>query len=220
MNLFEDNETYTVETFKDRDDWLSRRHYGIGGSDAASAIGRSKWTTNVELWEYKTGNAKREDISENPAVRYGAQAEEHLRKLYELENENLYEVQYQPNTILISKKTPIFLYSPDGLLIEKATGRKGILEIKTAQVNSRVARMQWKERIPDQYYIQVLHGLNVTGFDFVELTAQLDCGTHFERWIYHIERADVEDDLKAIAEGIKEFWSYVETGVEPPLWIN
>ena len=218
-SLYVSNDTFIVLRAESREEWLKQRVHGIGGSDAASAIGRGKWTTNVELWEYKTGKAHRENV-ENPAVIYGTKAESLLRDLYALDNEETFTVEYESNVILQNVKNPIFLYSPDGLLKENATGRKGILEIKTARTISRAERQKWENQIPMQYYIQVLHGLNVTGFDFVELMAQLDCGSHFERWTYHIDSEDVRDDMKMIADGINEFWTYVENGVEPPLWIN
>ena len=38
---------------KSREQWLQERKKGIGGSDAAVVIGKSKWKNNVQLWEEK-----------------------------------------------------------------------------------------------------------------------------------------------------------------------
>ena len=40
-----------------REDWLSVRKYGIGGSDAAAAVGLNPYTSPLELWLDKTGRA-------------------------------------------------------------------------------------------------------------------------------------------------------------------
>ena len=41
-----------------REEWLKERKKGIGGSDAATVLGKNPWKTNVELWEEKTGRRK------------------------------------------------------------------------------------------------------------------------------------------------------------------
>lgn len=38
-----------------RDDWLAVRKTGIGGSDAAAAVGLSPYKSQLELWLEKTG---------------------------------------------------------------------------------------------------------------------------------------------------------------------
>ena len=58
---------------KSREQWLQERKKGIGGSDAAVVIGKSKWKNNVQLWEEKTGRIETPDISDKPYVQYGIQ---------------------------------------------------------------------------------------------------------------------------------------------------
>ncbi|CAG9257981.1 hypothetical protein BDI4_570036 [Burkholderia diffusa] len=41
-----------------RDDWLAVRRTGIGGSDAASAVGLNPYMSALELWLDKTGRAE------------------------------------------------------------------------------------------------------------------------------------------------------------------
>ena len=53
---------------KSREEWLQERKKGIGGSDAAVVIGKSKWKNNVQLWEEKTGRIETPDISDKPYV--------------------------------------------------------------------------------------------------------------------------------------------------------
>lgn len=212
------NPVYEVCEYTDREQWKAGRKKGIGGSDAASALGMSKWHTNVDLWKIKTGRKQPEDISNNPAVIYGTYAEEHLRNLYKLETEDRYSFFYKPDTILVNKKNDYMRYSPDGLLIEKDSNRLGIWECKTAHAN-RYQKELWKTEIPREYYIQILHGMNVLGAEFVELHAQINHGDWFERRTFHIERDDVTEDLEFEKAGIEKFMKYIEDDVEPPLWI-
>lgn len=217
LELYQPNDTYEVLSFKNRSEWLTGRTMGIGGSDASATIGLNPWKSNLDLWEQKVFGRSGEDISNKPAVVYGNDCEDPLRRLYQAKRPGM-EVNYKANTILRSRSEPFMLYSPDGLLKEVETGRKGILEIKTSAIMRTLDREKWRDRIPDNYYIQVLHGLNVTGFDFVELISELTYNeTSSQIRIYRIEREEVEEDLREIADGVRDFWKKVITKQEPPL---
>lgn len=219
MNPYKDSDVYEILKYSDKDEWRKGRQFGIGGSDAAAALGMSKWMSNVTLWQLKTGRAEQKDISDDPKVRYGTEAEEPLRMLFKLNNEDKYGLFYKPDTILINKENPFMRYSPDGLLIEIGTGRLGIFENKTATAY-KLDKKLWKTEIPREYYIQVLHGMNVTGAEFVELQVEINHFGWFERKSFHIEKADVLDDLAFEQQGVEEFMRYVKEDKEPPLWIN
>ena len=108
--------------------------------------------------------------------------------------------------------------SLDGLLVKDR--RYGVLEIKTAFVNSRMQAELWKDKIPDYYYCQVLHYLMVTGFDFAILKAQLkhqiaDEMPYLETKHYYIDRAEVENDIRYLAQKEREFWWHVENNKRP-----
>lgn len=224
-SLYRSNDTYTVHAFENREDWLKGRQdlNGIGGSDASAALGMNPWRTNLELWEIKTGKHNAPDISNNDRVWYGTEAEQYLRRLFQLKHAAEYEIQYMPDVILQNNEHPEFLYSPDGL-IKAIDGRNGIFECKTTTIMKSYDREKWFDRrtrekkLPENYYIQVLHGLNVTGFSFVDLFAELTypSGTS-ELVTYHIEREEVEDDLDYISAGLQEFWRSVRDEKEPAL---
>lgn len=223
-SLYKSNDVYKVHHYKNRGEWLKARSelHGIGGSDASTTMSMNKWRTNLELWQIKTGRATAPDISDKPYVKYGQNAEEYIRRLFQLKFKDKYEIQYQDDTILQNVKCPWMLYSPDGLIVEKDTGRKGIFECKTTTIVRSYDKEKWNKHVPDNYYIQVLHGLNVTGFDFVDLYAELMFDDDYSQLIrYHIERDDVLDDLIAVSSSVTTFWKeYVETGKEPPLIIQ
>lgn len=204
-----------------REQWLEERKKGIGGSDAATILGLNPYKTSIDLWEEKTGRKDAEDISDKPYVKYGTKAEDHLRELFKLDFPQ-YEVTHQENTIIKHPIYPFLFASLDGQLVDKNTGELGILEIKTTNILQSMQKEKWKEKIPDNYYCQVLHYLNVTGYSFAILKAQLKYDysgeIRLETKHYTILRKDVEEDIKLLREKEIEFWTkYVEKDIQPPL---
>lgn len=201
------DKAYIPHRFGSRKNWLAGRTKGIGGSDSSAVIGRNPWKTNVQLYRQKVGLEKAPDISSKEAVKYGQAAEESLRNLFKLDHPEL-EVHYLSNTILENKEHSFLLYSPDGLLIEKATGRRGILEIKTTTILQSMQKEKWKDTVPENYFYQCLHGLNVTDFDFVILRAQLK---YSDDYIvikeYLIEKEVFIDEMVEMKRLIIKFWT-------------
>lgn len=203
--------------YESRDGWLKGRAKRIGGSDAAAVVGMSPYMTNEQLWELKTGRREQLDISDKDVVRYGVNAEEHLRELFKLDFPDYY-VGYKPYNLFLNPEYPFAHASLDGWLSKD--GRNGILEIKTGYINNALKSTDWKGRIPDNYYCQILHYLMVTGFDFAIVKAQLkhqfgDEMPYLETRHYMIERADVEDDIAYLAEKEREFWDCVTANKRP-----
>ena len=69
----------TKHIFASREEWLKGRKNHIGGSDASACVGMNPYKDNVQLWEEKMGLVMPEDISDKDYVRYGTEAEKHLR---------------------------------------------------------------------------------------------------------------------------------------------
>lgn len=203
---------------RNREEWLHNRQR-IGGSEAASIVGLNPYMNNVELWEVKTGQKQREDISDKPYVKYGTEAEEHMRELFKLDYPD-YQVFYEPNNMWVNDKYPFAHASLDGWLVSK-DGRKGIWECKTTNILRSMQKEKWKERIPDNYYIQVLHYMMVTEFDFAILKAQLK--TEFDGEVvlttkhYKIERTDVLNDIEYLRMAEERFWENVQKQIRPDL---
>lgn len=204
-----------------REDWLEERKKGIGGSDAATILGLNPYKTTIELWEEKTGRKDAPDISDKPYVKYGTQAEDLLRQLFALDYPQ-YLVTHEENTIIKHPEHPFLFASLDGKLLDVATGKEGILEIKTTNILQSTQKEKWKDKIPDNYYCQVLHYLNVTSCSFAILKAQLKYDysgeIRLETKHYYIDRKDVEDDIKLLQEKEIQFWKeYIEKDKIPPL---
>ena len=132
-----------------------------------------------------------------------------------------YKVEHHEFRILRSKEHPFMQASLDGELTD-SEGRRGVLEIKTTNILQSMQYEKWKDRIPDNYYCQVLHGLNVTGFDFVILKAQLktewqDGTVKLDTRHYKITREEILDDLNWLLTNEKEQWEkYYIGNNEPP----
>lgn len=203
---------------KDHEEWLNNR-FRIGGSDASSVIGMNPWKTNVELWEEKTGIRKPADISDKPYIQYGHQAEPLLRDMFKLDFPE-YQVFYEENNLFLNNKYPWGHFSADGWLLDEK-GRIGVLEIKTTEILQSMQKEKWNKRLPDNYYIQLLHGLLIMEADFAVLKAQLktvfDGVPYLQTKHYHIERSEVESDIQYLATKEEKFWRYVEQKKKPPL---
>lgn len=217
MNLYESTNEYEVLFLKDREEWLKARETRIGGSEASSLIGMNKYTSLHDLWERKIKGVQ-SDVS-NELIEYGNTMEPLLRELYRIKHPEM-DVQYSGNTILYSKQYEWVSYSPDGLLWDGS--RAGILEIKTSFIRNTEMSNEWKEKIPDSYYIQILHGLICTGFEFVNLIAELryiDGNSSIRQ--YHIERLEVLDDIEYLLRKERENWEkYFLSNLEPPIIVK
>lgn len=213
----------TVVNFSTREEWLKNRQSYIGGSDVACILGMNPYKSNVELWREKTGRKQPEDISDKPAVKYGTDAEKYLRELFKLDYPEL-EVSYTEGNSWKNDKYPFAAVSLDGWL-KDTNNRFGIFECKTATINGPAAKAKWDNRIPDNYYCQVLYYMGVCEADFTKLKAQLKYDRENEDPLivtkhYHIERREVEKDIEYIMEKTAAFYEYIKTNQEPPLIIN
>ena len=204
-----------------REEWLSCRSHGIVGSQAAAAIGMNKYQSNVDLWRIKTHRDKPPDLSGKPAVQYGKSAEEHIRAIFALDNPQ-FDINYHEFRMYANEDNPWLYATLDGELTEKVTGRKGILEIKTATIMNSMQRKEWDNSIPDSYYIQLLHQMLATGWDFCILRAYIryysrDGDLNATVKDFRVDRQDVREDMEMLLEKEKEFWQYVVDDVRPPL---
>ena len=207
--------------FKTKSEWLRARKGKIGGSDAATVLGLNPYKTNQELYEEMIGVRTAADISDKPYVIYGTKAEEHIRALFALDHPE-YQVDYYGDNMLVNGKCPFAHASLDGELIELETGRKGIFECKTTELFSSMSKEKWDgNNIPDNYYIQVLHYLMVTEYEFVELRAQIKSKWNNQIRLttkdYHIERSEVEEDIQILLDAEKKFINKVNNRSQPSL---
>lgn len=191
----------------------------IGGSDASAVVGMNPYKTNVELWEEKTGRRRGDDISNKDFVKYGHDAEIYLRELFKLDHPE-YDVGYVENNIWLNPEYPYAHASLDGWLTDK-DGRLGVLEIKTTNILQSMQKEKWRGRIPDNYYVQVVHYMMIMQADFAVLKAQLkyeyDGDIKLVTQHYHIERKEVEDDIAYLAQAEQRFSDHIKADTKPAL---
>lgn len=217
------------KTYIDRESWLKARLDGIGASDASVVMGLSPWTTVDELYDLKTGKTKQRDISNNPSVQYGIDAEPLIREFVKLDFPYL-KVDYHGLDILHHDKYPFITATLDGELIDtRFKNRKGVLEIKTGSYSTWEDLIKWDNGdIPIYYFIQVCQQLAVTGWKFglvaVKLTrvpydnGKEDFDLPESVWKYIYFNANWKNVRQSIQEVMKAdilFWNCVNKGIRP-----
>lgn len=207
-----------VDHIKDTEQWHQLRGKGIGGSDAGIVMNVSNYKTPYRLWEEKTGKVERPFIT-NEAIEKGNALEPVMFELFKILYGNRYEVIDTKNISLSSKQFPYMRANLDGALINKQTGQKGVLEIKSTTIQNVSMLKKWKQDdLPITYYFQVLHYLYVTGFDFAIVYAILDIpwSNQQETRVVELNKADLEADIEILIKTERWFWNKVVTKTPPP----
>jgi putative phage-type endonuclease len=183
---------------------LEKRRATIGSSDAPCIMGISPYKSAYQLWEEKVFGKEQ---STNPAMKRGNDLEPQARAWFEKKiGLDL------PPACLIHPNYSWMSANLDGYNEKK----KVLAEIKcTSKANHELAK---EGKIPDYYYPQVQHQLEVTGLDNMYYI-------HFDG--YEGEVVEIARDDKYINNLVKEekkFWDCV-LNLEPPElgdldWIN
>jgi putative phage-type endonuclease len=175
----------------------------LGGSDAAGVLGLSRWDTPLSVWSEKTGQFIKPEV-ESEAAELGKELEDYVAKRFcrktgktvSRSEESFFHPQYD------------FL----GANIDRIVyGEDAILECKTCSA--------WKSRdwegddIPQEYIIQCMHYLMVTGK--VRAYIAVLIGNQDFKWKV-IERNDKM--LKEMLTREVSFWQeFVLTGIMPTM---
>lgn len=211
-----------VDYVKDVDQWHELRGKGIGGSDAGIVMNVSNYKTPYQLWEEKTGKVDRPFIT-NEAIEKGNLLEPLMFEMFKAFYSKEYEVIDTKNISLSSKQFPFLRANLDGALIERSTGKKGILEIKSTTIQNAAMFRQWNnDNLPILYFFQCLHYMYTTGFDFVVVYAILDIpwANRQETRVIKMYREDLEADIKYLIKTELWFWDKVKTNTPPPFLEN
>lgn len=184
--------------YQTRDEWLSLRRTGIGGSDAPAVAGVSEWRTPLDVYLEKRGELVN---SETQPMRWGQLLEPVVRQEYADRTGRTVVV---PQGIYRHPEHSFAIVSLDGI-----ADSERLYEGKTARTPDGWGKPGTDE-IPIAYMLQVQHGMLVTGLPVADI-AVLIGGQDFR--IYTVE-ADAE--LQALLLGVEtEFWQRV-LSAEPP----
>jgi len=185
------------------EDWLQYRKLGIGGSDASVVCGINRYKSPVELWLEKTNQLPYQEAGE--AAYWGTQLEALVKA--EFTKRTGIEV-ISTNQLLQSKTHDFMLANLDGVCEHPDYGTC-IFEAKTA---SAYKIGDWDDKIPDEYMLQLMHYLSVTGYMGAYIAVLIGGNTF--RWKF-IER---DDELISMLIKIEsDFWNHVQANIPPPL---
>lgn len=190
-----------------REDWLEVRKNGIGGSDAAAAVGLSPYMSPLELWLIKTGhdaNLPRPDPRDtSEPIYWGTLLEPIVSAAYTAQTGNRVR---KINAVLRHPTIPWMIANVD----REVVGCRDVqlLECKTAgEFGARL----WRDGVPEYVQLQVQHQLAVTGRQAADV-AVLICGQKLE--VHRVARDDAL--IARLIELEAAFWRFVETDTPPP----
>ena len=181
------------------------RQSGIGGSDAAAAVGLSRWKTPLRLWQEKTGQCEREEPSGElaEAAHFGHVLENVVAD--EFARRRGVKIRRDLRT-LRHPKHPFML----GHIDRRILGTKVGLEVKTISLRMSKDLGEDDDAIPTEWFLQALHYMACTGFAswcFAVLVA----GNSFRT--YQVKRDD--ETIENLIGREREFWRHVETNTPP-----
>ena len=186
-------------------EWLQVRRSGIGGSDAAAALGLSPWKSALELWQEKV-SGQNQPHQENEAMIWGRLMEPIITREY-VRRTGLTVTPMR--SMLQAANWPWMLADLDGLIEDPQRGT-GVFEVKTA---SAYKQEEWGEdRCPDSYLLQINHYMAVTGLSYAVICVLI--GGNKLQWM----TVDRDDELIAsLVELEHRFWNHVLTQSPPPV---
>ncbi|WAL83705.1 YqaJ viral recombinase family protein [Pandoraea sp. XJJ-1] len=190
-----------------REDWLTVRKKGIGGSDAAAAVGLSPYMSRLELWMIKTGRdadlPKPDPDDTTDPVYWGTLLEPVVAAAYTKQTGRRVR---RVNAVLRHPTVAWMLANIDREIV--GAPEVSILECKTAgEFGARL----WRDGVPEYVQLQVQHQLAVTGKLAADIAVLL-CGQTLE--VHRIVRDDAL--IARLIELEAAFWHYVQTDTPPP----
>lgn len=201
-----------------REDWLTLRQSGIGGSDISAIIGMSPYATAYDIYQSKTQPLTDEDMSE--FAYWGTVLEDTVAREFAkrsgLKIQNVNFLMRHPehrwaianiDRAIINPNIKGNVRFKDGKLTTDQ-----ILEIKTAsEYVSKNWGLEDSDEVPDQYQCQAQWYMGVTGTQVCYM-AVLIGGNKYRP--YRIDRH--QDVIEFLFDTAESFWNdNVLAGVEP-----
>lgn len=204
-----------------RSEWLAVRKQGIGGSDAAAAVGLNPYQSQLELWMIKTGRFSEDSTDESDANHSSAQ---HSSATPDIESKMYWGQILEPIVAQHYTKVTGRKVRKVNAILQHADSDKSwmlanidyrvvgsdevqLLECKTA---GEYGAKLWKDGVPEYVQCQVQHQLAVTGLQAADVCV-LICGQQLK--IYRIERD--EELINKLIELERLFWQYVQSNTTP-----
>lgn len=209
-----------------REQWLEYRRAGIGGSDAASILGKSRYKSAFALWADKRGEVEHEDNT-NEAMTWGNELEFVVAQRFARE----YECAVIAFPALLKSKAFPFMFANVDFFVPFNDDNKyeagtvtvfdgdiaelpqiqHVLEIKTTGIVGYASRAWDDNNVPPAYDLQGRHYSIVCGVESVIYAALVaGQGLQVRGRVYN----DVEAN-KELVDAERAFWSMVQSGEAP-----
>lgn len=185
-----------------KEDWLSMRRNGIGGSDAGAIAGMNPYSSAFSVYYDKIGAAPEKETNE--AMRIGTDLEEYVAKRFtEKTGKKVRVCKY----MLQSTLEPYMIADVDRMVV----GENAILECKTT-INRDGYTFEGND-FPAYWYCQCLHYLAVTLADRIYLAVLVFSKGLF---VITIDRNEVRKDIEALVQIERRFWyEHVKAEIPP-----
>ena len=226
---------YTEADKLANDIWLIYRRGGIGGSDASSILGLSKWNTPLALFYDKIGQKPKEELTPQKEYifEFGHAMEEFVAKHYEkvfmrefreeVEKEfsehfgktmEIVKCRVFRDTYMYKSTRHPFMRADLDFCIEFtfSDGEKmvGIFECKTTSPFQ--IRESWEEAPPKYYECQTRHYMAVMEYPFTIIACAAD--NNVNNYYSHIIWRDIQKEDELIQKE-EDFWLNVENQIPP-----
>lgn len=194
-----------METAEGRALWLKERRSGIGGTDIPAILGLSRYSSEMDVWLEKRGEAPPRPDTE--PMYWGRALEPVIAQRYA---ETTGRTLWNPRQIFRYAGNPILMSTPDRLVVGERRG----FEAKTAHISKA---HEWGEPgtddVPPEYIVQCCHYMLVHDFPVWDLGVLIG-GSDFR--IYTIRRdADLQDTIR---ERALAWWEkFIVGGATPPI---
>lgn len=189
--------------------WHERRRKGVGGSDVASILGLSLWTTPRRLWELKTNRAQPD--ADNRYTERGTELEDEVvrRAAAHLGMEIGPELKFQRHPRW--DEGVRLLANLDGTL-----GDDGIFEAKTTGAYTKTARDFRAGIIPVYYALQIHHYAATTGRTWGVIACLIGDGDPDTCDLVALRWTACPRLIELIEDVVQRWWTaYVEADLAP-----
>ena len=191
-----------------REEWLSLRRQGIGGSDAAAICGQNPWRSPLAVYADK--KALIPDEADNDSFLFGRRMERPLRQWFAedfaAQEDKAIVVEEHP-FMYRSKQWPWMIGNIDGL-VQPKDEIEGGLELKAR--DRFMAKHYADDSVMDSDYAQVQHYMALTGLTYFYVVILLGKKLIWRRVIRN------EKYIEWLVEAEQRFWTdYVLTGQAP-----
>lgn len=157
MNKVMKAKIYAAKADMSQAEWVESRKKGIGGSDAAAIAGLNPYKSAYTVYADKLGLLPEQP--DNERMRQGRDLEEYVVRRFreDMEEKGTPKKTKNCNYILQHPQYPWMLANVDRLIVGEDAG----LECKTTSVLN--LRRFNGEDFPEEYYVQCMHYMAVTG---------------------------------------------------------